>query len=300
MKGIKVIVILTTLFFLSCGSPNSPTPDPSGPPEIPFAFGLYDDFEGGKDQTRWNYIFGYFGNEKKRVNIIEEESGNSVLEIQGNSLSMLYPQSLYPHEFDKMSARVMLFEASESRDCYVYLRYNVRIASQGGGTWEVQIGIAYDPENRIHLFGKWQNYNTDEIFFRNLGNAEFEKWYKLEIRLIKIASNGLKIEFTVNDNVLSESIPTDSTILMDPSQLDISLAWRSIMVFGGFSGTFGKAWFDDVYAVSGFKPRASVNFESLMESPSILDFIKNPAKIFSENQKLSKTRNEEKRKEKTK
>lgn len=279
---------------LYCSSPISPEPAPSKPSGTPYTYGLYDDFENGKINRKWTYTYGYFEEEKKGIKIISEESGNSVLEIKGDRLNMLYPKGLYPHEFDRMSARVMLHESLHAQDFFTCLHYSIRIASQGGGMWEAEIGIGFNPQNNIHLFGRWTNYNTDEMFYTNLGSATFEKWYKLEIRLIKIASDTLKIEYAVNGVVLAESIPTDSSILLDPSQLYLSQSWRGLRAFGGTSGISGKGWFDDVYAVFGDRPENSGDVHSLLESSSLFHAINTPVKITRENNSRPTVGQEEK------
>lgn len=272
---IILLSILNFFFIASCKSPTSPEPEE---PSYVFTYGLYDDFESGYiNRKLWDFITPY-GSAYIRVK--DDGSGNYVLVIRANIndvLHLTWPNFLYPDQFYRMSAKVKIFPSLGSDDFGAHISYVVNIAEQGGLNWTTQIGIRRDPSENIYFYAEWRNWNTGKVFHKNLGIAELKKWYKLELKMTKIDSVSLKVEYCINDEVLAESIPEDSAILLDHDRIEPSIYCRSIR--GGTlsdSEYYSTVWFDDVWGVFGDSSENFGRVQSYSEMPFVFEDLLHP------------------------
>ena len=272
---IMLISILNFFFIASCKSPTSPEPEESF---YVFTYGLYDDFESGTVNAKlWDFMTPY-GSAYIRVK--DDGSGNRVLAIKANIndvLHLTWPNFLYPDEFYRMSAKAKIFPSIGCEDFGASLSYVVKIPEQGGLNWTTHIGIRRDPSENIHFYAEWRNWNTDRVFHRDFGIAELKKWYKLELKMTKIDSVSLEVEYCVNDEVLAESIPEDSSILLDHDRIEPAIYCRSIR--GGTlddSEYFSTAWFDEIYGVFGDRPANFESIQSFSEAPLLFKDLLHP------------------------
>ena len=247
MKNI-ILVFSFFVFILqaSCKSPTSPDTDEPEESPYSYSYGLYDDFESGALDTK---LWGYFVLYQHSIEVVDDGTGNLVLALIDDSCRMIYPSKIYPDEFDRLNAKVRLclWDRFDFKESWAYLRYIVRIPEQGNLNWVSEIGIKFNPSENTHLYAQWKNWNTDEVFYNNLGSAKFDKWYKLGMIITKLSSTELKVEYSVNDVVLAQSIPTNSAILVDQKRLgDCS---RNLGVSSTSMRRTTKAWFDDVWGV---------------------------------------------------
>lgn len=189
---------------------------------------------------------------------------------------MRWPLTIYPDEFDRLSAKVRL-PSQDNRDFYSDLRYSIKIRGQGELAWRTSIGICKDSSENKYLYAEWKNHNTGEIFHKIIGDAELDKWYRLEMKITKLNSTELKIEYSVNNIVLAQSIPTDSAILLDHNKIYDS---HRYLQAGPYEKTqpsaSGKGLFDVVWGVYGDKPSYSLGTQSFSESPSLFDSLFKP------------------------
>lgn len=244
----KITFIFLFLFILlaSCKSPTSPNSVEPNEPPYSYTYGLYDNFESGSLDT---FFWDYFALYQQSIKVIDDGTGNQVLALIEDHCEMINPSRIYPDEFDRLNAKVRLclWDRFDFKESWAYLRYSARIPEQGYLDWISEIGIKFNPSENTHLYAQWKNYNTGEVFYNNLGSATFDKWYKLGMIITKLSSSELKVEYSVNDVVLAQSIPTDSAILIDQKRLgDCS---RRLGAYSPSMIITSKAWFDDVWGV---------------------------------------------------
>lgn len=256
----------------SCKSPAS-TSWPSG---IPYIYGLYDDFENGEIDTKWSYT------PAKRIKVENDGTGNNVLEVWG-TLHMIWPTWIYPDEVDRLEAKINLLPTFNCDELRSRIAFNVKIPEQGGYAWISEIGIIRRSDGLIDIYGQWINTNNNNLFFRNLLRAEINKWYTIEMKFTKINASELKIEYIVDGIVLAESIPSDSSILLDRERITGGgVRYLVIGGQGGFcetSGPGGKCWFDDIFGISGDLPLGMTGGIQLSQDPpSLLEGILVPVK----------------------
>lgn len=272
----------------SCKSPTS-TSWPSG---TPYTYGLYDDFENGKIDTKWSY------SPLQYIKVKNDGTGNNVLEVWG-TLHMIWPKWIYPDEVDRLGAKIYLLGAFNCDELRSHIAFNVKIPEQGGYAWISEIGIIRKSDGLIDIYGQWINTNNDKLFFRNLLRAEINKWYTVEMKFTKINASELKIEYIVDGIVLAESIPSDSSILLDRERITAGFRYLIVRGQGGFcetSGIGGKCWFDDICGIYGDLPLGMTGGIQLSQDPpSLLEGILMPVKTnrtmtdpYTQKQKIQK------------
>jgi hypothetical protein len=240
-KAFLVLALFAAL--CSCNSPASPKRPPTSTPR--YTFGLYDNFEKESvDSMLWSFP------DLRGVEIREESSGNRYLEVIDNVLSMKNPSNpvqIRPEDFDRMSGRLRIpsdADYKESIGFGPYMVYEV-----GGGTpaleWRAKIGIRRVSSNSARIFGGWDEFWSGGKW-ESLVEAEFDRWYTLEMQILVISPTEFKLLFKVDGRIFAETVPPDSASLLDRSRELISS--RFIRTAEKEKSTFA-GWFDDIRAV---------------------------------------------------
>ncbi|MCX6564426.1 MAG: hypothetical protein NTU60_12630 [Candidatus Aminicenantes bacterium] len=243
----RILFLLSFLMILglldSCKSPASPIEPPITRPT--FVYRLYDDFETGTIQDSLWYT-----PDSKFVAAKDDGTGNHICEIKDSSLMMISPQTIYPDEFDRLSARIRIPSEAKFLDYGAVLIYSVSILNRPR-VWWTRLGIKKDSSSSAHLFANWEDLSSGRKWEVSLGRAQLDAWYGLEIQIIQFSSSQLKILYRMNGQDLAESIPEDSPVLLDHNQLND--AKRSLLIERESGGLYENAigWFDDVWGAAG-------------------------------------------------
>jgi len=272
---LSLLICLIAVFLVnSCKSPSSPYTAPCPEPGSPYTYGLYDDFESDSINSR---LWGDPGFSWGEITIKDDGTGNRICEIRNTYIIMLWPHFIYPDEFNRLIAKVTL-PSQNAIDFYACLRYSVKMNEQGGLVWWTKIGICKDSTVNKYCFAELRNHNTREFFHKNLGDAELDKWYRLEMKITKLNSTELKVGYNVKDNCIAESIPIDSAILLDHNK--ISNPHRYLQAYPYESSqpsASGKGWFDDMWEVYGDVPPGHLTrTHSATEPPSLFKVLSDP------------------------
>jgi hypothetical protein len=267
-KAFLVLALFAAL--CSCNSPASPERSPTSTPR--YAFGLYENFEkDAVDSMLWSFP------DLRGVEIREESSGNRYLEVIDNVLAMKNPSDpvqIRPEDFDRMSGRLRIpsdAEYKESIGSGPYMEYDM-----GGGTpsleWRAKIGIRRVSSNSARIFGGWDEFWSGGKW-ESLVEAEFDRWYTLEMQILVISPAEFKLLFKVDGRVFAETVPPDGALLLDRSrELGSS---RFIRTAEKDKGTFA-GWFDDIRAVI-VRPGEGLDTLFGNESPSSFEFLGVPS-----------------------
>jgi hypothetical protein len=241
--GLAAFILFGLSWLADCRSPTSPERSITNPSV--HAFGLYDDFDSGSiDSSLW------YCTDMRGIEIPDDGSGNKHLEMTDNILMMqnpIYPAQLYPDGFDRMSARLRipsgaLYEDSTGYGPYLLFRVSFpeRLTQ-----WQAAIGIRRASAHSARIFGSWEEIYDGGNWETGL-DAEFDKWYTLEMQFQKISATELKIIFRVDGRIFGETIPDASALLLDRER--VTGGSRFLRTFDKEQGTFA-GWFDDIRAV---------------------------------------------------
>ena len=181
--------------------------------------------------------------------------GGYVIEMENKTgrdmrLILTSPEDIEFKQILSWSAEILIPSSMAGQDFGAGLDIHTSIPEQSpGASWFAGMGLRSKPSiNRIYAFGHWNNKNTDEGYYKDLGVIELDTWYNLRIDFLSsemnsaISEDELWLVFYLNGKKVDENVPTDSEILLDPGRT----------LFGpkrSFSLGKGTAYIDNVMAV---------------------------------------------------